>query len=259
MKYKNDDFDNMLTILNSYDSPYNCSFDNQMDFKRRGPYCSQNKKEPLQLNVHYSNHWYENGATHSLFGKAGKYEYVYSDRLYGQFYSYCYQRAVQLDKCVAGSAEAYEKALSHYYGAPIEIKNIQAGVNSSSGYSYAVYGFVVKGDGKTHSIDLEEEFGKEVVREERKALKTFEKECQKIVTTHNSAKSQIKHNTDSIKQLKKEIEDYEKEINTLTEQLPVLAENSEKARQDFAAKAAKFESKFPYVREYLTLNDNHLD
>lgn len=106
------------------------------------------KTKPLETAPHYSNRRFEREQT--VFGKPSRspyghkhLSYDYSDRLW----QWDYDKAEQSAKCATESGAPlrscawYEAYLSAYFGRPITIEHIIAGVNRSNGYPYCVFGY----------------------------------------------------------------------------------------------------------------------
>ena len=111
-------------------------------------YVEQKRNVTLSVNPHYSNPLYSRGGTQLVFG-VEKYPGVervnweYSDRLWQWDWDKsqaAYETAKQ-SKCVQHSAKYYKTYLTAYYGKPVYLFGILAGVNVSNGYPYQVFGF----------------------------------------------------------------------------------------------------------------------
>lgn len=106
-----------------------------------------NKNSIIHDNPHYSDPDFQN-KEQTIFGKKEKgLHYVYSDRLYQWDYEkheFATKIADKKGKEKFHTCTYYEIYLSEYYGKPIEIKHIIAGVNRATGYSYLVFGYIEK-------------------------------------------------------------------------------------------------------------------
>lgn len=122
---------------------------------------TRNKETKLQDNPHYSNPDYSSGQMQTIFlapqckleKDGGGYswvredgiEYNYSDRLLQWDYNkHSEAHKIAKEKTSDKTALYYEYYLSAYFGKPIEILHILAGVNVSNGYSYLVFGYKEK-------------------------------------------------------------------------------------------------------------------
>ena len=103
-----------------------------------------NKNEVLESTPHYSDSRFKDEQT--VFGKPDKIlSYEYSDRLIERDYDKSKQASTSAHNSGAEykTAQWYENYLSAYFGKPVEIRHIAAGVNRSDGWDYRVFGFVV--------------------------------------------------------------------------------------------------------------------
>jgi hypothetical protein len=113
------------------------------DGYRRGPSVLLDKKTPFNDCPHYSDPRFKKAQT--VFGQETPdiRDYVYSDRLY----QWDYSKATEATKVAKSSGQPlhtcawYEVYLTEYFGKPIEILHILAGVNCSNGYPYLVFGY----------------------------------------------------------------------------------------------------------------------
>lgn len=102
---------------------------------------THDKQAVLHDNPHYTDHRFDQEQT--IFGaeKSGL-NYDYSDR----FWQWDYDKAKR-SAATASASEAphtaawYERYLSEFFGKPVELCHIIAGVNKSNGYSYLVFGY----------------------------------------------------------------------------------------------------------------------
>ncbi|MGR9108712.1 MAG: hypothetical protein ACU843_17475 [Gammaproteobacteria bacterium] len=68
--------------------------------------------------------------------------YDYSDRLW-EWDPNLHRKSVEFanrSDCAKGSAEWIERFLSNYYGYPVTLRHVLAGVNVGNGYPYSIYG-----------------------------------------------------------------------------------------------------------------------
>lgn len=100
------------------------------------------KDKVLETNPSYADQRFKKDQT--VFGKKSKgLSYDYSDRLW----EWDYAKAEASAKVATESGAKlrtcrwYEAYLSAYFGRPIEIGHIMAGVNVSNGYSYCIFGY----------------------------------------------------------------------------------------------------------------------
>jgi len=96
----------------------------------------------LETSPHYSDSRFKKEQT--VFGKASPgLGYDYSDRLWQWDYEKSKEAFAEADKSgkTKNSANYYDVYLSHYFGKKIRVEHILAGVNASSGYPYAVFGY----------------------------------------------------------------------------------------------------------------------
>ena len=118
---------------------------------RRAP-LAVGKSTPVRR-PHYSDPLYQGGQEHTLFGSTAKgLEYVYSDRLWQWDYAKSEEasRAAKESGAPVGSAEFYERYLSHYFGQQVLLRHVIGGVNVSNGYEYFIFGYQKEGeDGQT--------------------------------------------------------------------------------------------------------------
>lgn len=100
------------------------------------------KNRPLHTSPHYTDDRFKKEQT--VFGEEQSgLAYDYSDRLW-QWDSDKAKEALEVAKNsgeVKSSAAYYEVYLSHYFGKPVEIGHIIAGVGRSNGYPYCVFGY----------------------------------------------------------------------------------------------------------------------
>ena len=114
---------------------------------------TDDKREQLKLNPHYSDDRFNSKVSwkaQTVFGlepedRSGHPElhYVYSDRLEQWDYSKsqsAWQKALDA-RAPRDSAEFLEVYLATYFGKPLEVVHVMAGVNCSTGYSYWVAGY----------------------------------------------------------------------------------------------------------------------
>jgi len=105
----------------------------------------QDKNTPLNVFPHYSDKRFK--TAQDIFGKeTSDLNYEYSDRLVQRDYdlSRLAMEIADNSKHPKYSANYYEVYLTEYFGEPVEVKNIKAGVNLSNGYPYLVFGFKLK-------------------------------------------------------------------------------------------------------------------
>lgn len=97
---------------------------------------------PLETMPHYSDDRFRREQT--VYGRAEKgLVYNYSDRIWQWDYKKA-EEATEIankSKFKLRSARWYEVYLSAFFGKPIQIKHILAGVNVSNGYPYCVFGY----------------------------------------------------------------------------------------------------------------------
>ena len=96
----------------------------------------------LETMPHYTDERFNKEQT--VYGKAEQgLAYDYSDRLW----QWNWDKANEASEVAKASgvtdrsARYYEVYLSHYFGKPVEIKHIIAGVNKSNGYPYCLFGY----------------------------------------------------------------------------------------------------------------------
>ena len=118
-------------------------YDQHQFFERRYVYPTTFDKDAiLETMPHYTDNRFKKEQT--VFGREEKgLGYDYSDRIW----QWDYKKAEQSVDAANGSGATprtcrwYEAYLSFYFDRPIEIRHIIAGVNRSSGYPYAVFGY----------------------------------------------------------------------------------------------------------------------
>ncbi len=100
------------------------------------------KDKPLETMPHYTDNRFRKEQT--VFGKECEgIGYDYSDRLWQWDYKKAEEAVEKANKsgAISKSCRWYEAYLSAYFGKPIEIKHIIAGVNRSNGYPYCIFGY----------------------------------------------------------------------------------------------------------------------
>ena len=100
------------------------------------------KDKPLETFPHYTDNRFEEEQT--VFGRKEEgLGYNYSDRLWEWDYNKSKQAYATADESglVKNSCRYFEAYLSAYFGRPIEIGHIVAGVNHSNGHPYCVFGY----------------------------------------------------------------------------------------------------------------------
>lgn len=126
------------------------------DFARlhRTVMATSNRRVPLETYPSYSDTRFTDGHAHTVFcegtpkrdGFGGEsilgLEYAYDDRL--QQWDYKKHEEAWKHASSTGlpnrSADLYEAYLTAYYGHPVRLEHVLAGVNVSSGYPYVVFG-----------------------------------------------------------------------------------------------------------------------
>jgi hypothetical protein len=113
------------------------------DFLRKLVYPTTfDKNKALETHPHYTDDRFKKEQT--VFGKEEDgIGYDYSDRLREWDYSKAEAsvKAANESGATPRTCKWYEAYLSAYFGKPIEIKHIIAGVNRSNGYPYCVFGY----------------------------------------------------------------------------------------------------------------------
>lgn len=113
-------------------------------------YATTDRRVPLETYPHYSDERFSNGRARTVFGRVpdgAEYirglEYVYDDRMRQWDYAK-HERAWKEAETLAlpnRSADLYEAYLSAYFGEPVSLLHVLAGVNVSNGYPYVVFGY----------------------------------------------------------------------------------------------------------------------
>ena len=117
-------------------------------------HCEQRRTVQI-LFAHYSNPAYSRGKDHLVFGTGthdgkSRGNWEYSDRLYEWDWrkSEAAYAAAKQEGHTESSADFYQAYLAAYYGKPVHLFGIRAGVNVSNGYPYRIFGFVFLDEGE---------------------------------------------------------------------------------------------------------------
>ena len=190
---------------------------------------TSDKDVRLNLNPHYTDEDYSEGQVHDIFGSEGEYHYVYSDRFSNRsFLQYCLDRAVQ-DGRIAGSAGMWESGLTYYYGGPVTLHNIKAGVNRSSGYSYQVFGFECdtwRNEELAAAWDQERLHNTEKLRVMEELLHA--QQLENVSTTFHQAK--LINHRDEIARLEKRLAEVKGLLAATEAESPIMEIHAEEAR-----------------------------
>jgi len=127
-----------------FDSPYDCDYREKRpsklsDGSTRHSYWHNNKDAKIQWFLHYSDP--QSRTLFTVFGEPKKeLFYNYDDRLFGERW----EQGCELAKAryEPGTPNYYQFALNHFHETDtVDLQHILLGCNSSSGYSYLVFGY----------------------------------------------------------------------------------------------------------------------